>query len=156
MRKNKNKLNGFTLTELIVVIAIIGILTGAIIVSLNPSARIAQSRNGVRKSDLHQIQSALEMYRSDQGSYPATIPSDCTSSLMDNGSPPTIVYMRSVPCDPKNTGVYIYKYALNGNGYDLATCLETVTDSKKDSSNNPTSSSNCNGTSNWSYTLHNP
>jgi type II secretion system protein G len=161
MRKNRNILNGFTLIELLVVIGIIGVLTGAVIIALNPGARIAQSRDGVRKSDLHQIQSALELYRSDKGRYPDPTTGEfpaCGHQFDDNPTPPTlpVIYMRTVPCDSRNVAPYVYKYALDDNGYDLTACLETITDPQRDSSNNPTGSSSCDGTSNWSYTLHNP
>jgi len=62
------KKNGFTLVELIVVIAIIGVL-----VSLgytNYQTSLARARDGKRKGDLEQIRSALEMYRTDKGYYP--------------------------------------------------------------------------------------
>jgi prepilin-type N-terminal cleavage/methylation domain-containing protein len=66
MKNNK----GFTLIELLVVIAIIGILASVILVSLN-SAR-TKARDARRKSDLHQISIALELYRSSHPSYVVT------------------------------------------------------------------------------------
>ena len=63
MKNNK----GFTLIELLVVIAIIGILASVVLVALN-SAR-SKSRDARRKSDLHQIAIALELYRSNHPSY---------------------------------------------------------------------------------------
>jgi len=69
---NRRALNkGFTLIELLVVIAIIGILASVVLASLN-SAR-AKARDARRKSDLHQIQNALEIYKNDAGTYPVTV-----------------------------------------------------------------------------------
>jgi general secretion pathway protein G len=55
---------GFTLIELLVVIAIIGMLS-ALLVPNFMGAR-ERARDAQRKSDLKQIQKALEMYRQDQ------------------------------------------------------------------------------------------
>jgi type II secretion system protein G len=66
----KNKSLGFTLIELLVVIAIIGILAAVVLVSLN-SAR-SKSRDARRLSDIHQLQTALELFYNDNGGYPPT------------------------------------------------------------------------------------
>jgi prepilin-type N-terminal cleavage/methylation domain-containing protein len=65
---------GFTLIELLVVIAIIGILASIVLVSLT-SARI-KSRDGVRSSEMAEMQKALELYYGVNGHYPIT---NCTS-----------------------------------------------------------------------------
>ncbi|MFH1226189.1 MAG: prepilin-type N-terminal cleavage/methylation domain-containing protein [bacterium] len=60
---------GFTLVELLVVIAIIGLLATLAIVALN-SARM-KARDAKRVGDVKQIQTALELYFNDNGSYPS-------------------------------------------------------------------------------------
>ncbi len=70
-RKN-NK--GFTLVELLVVISIIGILSSFAIVSLN-SARI-KARDALRKGDMAQLRTALNLYYDDNLSYPVCNPGD--------------------------------------------------------------------------------
>jgi len=151
---------GFTLIELLVVIVIIGILASFLMV--NFIGIRARARDSQRKSDLKQIQSALELYRSDSGAYPATtsFPA-CGSSLILSGA----TYMQKRPCDPLNSAPYIYSYksASSNSTYTLGGCLENTNDSQKDSTNNPpavdsgaTITACAGGTTNWSYTLFNP
>jgi general secretion pathway protein G len=139
--------SGFTLIELLVVIAIIGILTA--LSTVNYIAVKARARDAQRKSDLHQIQAALEFYRSDQGGYPAANELTCGKALISG----TVTYMQKIPCDPSNVGQLVYTYVVNGNGYNLIACLENVNDTQKDATND---TNHCSGTSNWSYTLTNP
>lgn len=54
------KQKGFTLIELLVVIAIIGTLSGVVLVSLQ-GAR-AKARDAVRKSDIRQVVTAMQLY----------------------------------------------------------------------------------------------
>ena len=62
---------GFTLIELLVVIAIIGVLSSIIFVSTGTQRE--KARNIVRISDLKTIGTAMELYYSDHGSYPAFV-----------------------------------------------------------------------------------
>jgi len=145
----KNK--GFTLIELLVVLAIIGILTSFLLANLVGAK--ARARDGERKSDLRQIQAALELYRADQSAYPPQPLPNCGTPLpAPSGG---TVYMQKIPCDPLNTGQYVYTYVQTGGGtgYNLITCLENVNDSQKDKVNDTTA---CSGNTNWSYTLNNP
>ncbi len=64
------KQNGFTLLELLVVIAIIGVLSSIVLTSVG-SAR-SKTRDALRKSDMKQMQTALNMYFNDNGVYPTT------------------------------------------------------------------------------------
>ena len=65
--RNCRCLRIFTLIELLVVVAIVGILASGLMAVINPAARIGQARDAQRKSDLHQIQTALEAYYNDNG-----------------------------------------------------------------------------------------
>ncbi len=127
-KKNINKFQkGFTLVELLIVIAIIGVLA-ALLMSNFIGVR-QRARDAQRKSDLKQIQSALELYRSDLAAYPLTNNfSACGSSLPTSG---TTIYMQKVPCDPSsNYNGGNYSYISDGSTYSVAACAENSSDSQ--------------------------
>ncbi|NCU28313.1 MAG: type II secretion system protein [Candidatus Moranbacteria bacterium] len=64
---SKSGCRGFTLIELLVVVAIIGILSAVVIASLGGARD--KGNDAKRRSDLHQIQNALEIYYNDCGTY---------------------------------------------------------------------------------------
>jgi prepilin-type N-terminal cleavage/methylation domain-containing protein len=70
MSRTKHTERGFTLIELLVVIAIIGLLSSVTLAAMS-TAR-AKARDARRMSDLRQMQNALELYRTNFGSYPTT------------------------------------------------------------------------------------
>ena len=92
---------GFTLLELIVVIAIIGIhATVALPAMRNTPVR---AREAVLKSNLHAIRDVIDQYHADKGFYPASL-----EALVDEG------YFRRVPRDPmtRSTDTWILEYDL--------------------------------------------
>lgn len=144
----KNRIQGgFTLIELLIVVAIIGILSTLIMVNFIGIRQ--RARDAQRKSNLRQIQSALELYRSDSGSYPAAL-GNCGTSL--GNSDCTTIYLQKIPSDPLNSGEYVYEYTFNGSSYSLHSCLENVNDSQKDNTNTGCTG----GTTDWSFTLQSP
>ncbi len=58
--------SAFTLIELLVVIAIIAILAVVVVLTLNPAQLLAQSRDANRVSDMATLNSALNLYTTDQ------------------------------------------------------------------------------------------
>lgn len=107
--RNKNT-EAFTLIELVVVIAIIGLLAAIVLIALN-QARV-KSRDAKRVADIRQIQTALELYYSDNGAYPnigcASTPSygSCWATLLPSQ------YIGKMPYDPLNVSfAYGYYYA---------------------------------------------
>jgi prepilin-type N-terminal cleavage/methylation domain-containing protein len=60
--------SAFTLIELLVVIAIIAILAVVVVITLNPAELLRQSRDSNRLSDMATLQSAINLYNTDQSS----------------------------------------------------------------------------------------
>lgn len=138
---------GFTLIELMVVVAIIGILTALVTVNLQDARE--RARDVQRKADVKSVQQALELYKNDH--IPQTYPSTATwrTDLQSGG------YMQTVPNDPTfaSTGNWTnYSYTLNATDplkYTVVACLENSADPNKDSTNTCASYG-------YSYTLTQP
>jgi len=73
-RGNFRKSVGFTLVELLVTVAVIGVLMGLVVVVLNPAHFRNQAQDGRRVSDLGKIQTTLELSFADNNQYPETLP----------------------------------------------------------------------------------
>ncbi len=71
MRTERRNQRGFTLIEVIVVIAVLGILTGTVLLAVGNQG--SQSAVTACKADAKSVQTALEEYRSDNnGAYPSS------------------------------------------------------------------------------------
>jgi len=150
--------SGFTLIEILVVISILaGFVT--MLVPNFMAARV-KARDSKRKSDLKQIQKALELYRQDQTPpvYPATntFLTACTSW---KSADLTITYMNTVPGDPMTScpGQTSYFYARDPSDtmkYGLYACLEDKADPER--SNCPTSGYTCATGQTFCYKLTEP
>jgi len=114
---------GFTLIEVLVAATIIGLLTMIGVVSYQQAMK--KSRDGKRKSDLSALQQAIEIYRSDNASYPATVPTSGTWTSTSGNT-----YMQNVPQDPK--AGYNYAYQQSGERYNLCAYLESKSTSDAD------------------------
>lgn len=108
---NKIKKTGFTLIELIVVIAILGILATIGLTSFRASQ--IKSRDAKRKSDLEQVQRALEIYMNDVGHYPnSTTEGGIIDSFLwgaEFSDAKGTMYMKELPKDSNSSSEYCYK-----------------------------------------------
>lgn len=136
MSANTNKKNnGFTLLEILVAVAIIAIIIAMAVPNFMGFRE--RARDARRKSDLSQIQKALEIYKSDQNppNYPDNgfmdgLCNQCWSQLVDcTGN----IYMRKLPCDPKSNNPYYFNKDGSDNlRYTLFSCLENTEDPNED------------------------
>lgn len=123
---------GFTLIELLVAMTIVAVLMGLELFSLQGSRKAA--RDSKRKADLEQIRSALEVYRSDCGTYPnlSELSGELTGSSVEEGAVCSVddVYLSEVPTDPlAPSKLYSYTYNATTNSYTLCASLENSTSS---------------------------
>ena len=144
-------ISAFTLVELLITIAIIAILT--VVAALSYTGIQQRGRDAQRKNDLNQIKIALSTY------YNAQVPVQYVPSSASSGIPCAVttgscgavsidgstdylstalspLYIRSMPVDPKQLGIYIYKYtssafnSVANQNFTLTATLENVNDIK--------------------------
>lgn len=121
IRSRMGRRGGFTLVEVLVVMAIIGLLIAFSTVAYRATKEAA--RDAKRRGDLQSVRSALELYRTDCRQYPAAV--SFGSALSCSGS----VYMSPVPQDPRSPS-YAYRYEPSGTiAYSLCAYLEQGADS---------------------------
>jgi prepilin-type N-terminal cleavage/methylation domain-containing protein len=74
---------GFTILEVLLVVAALGILAGLVVVAINPGSQLATTRNAQREVDVHILLNAVHQYATDNaGEFPSGIPleSDCETA----------------------------------------------------------------------------
>jgi prepilin-type N-terminal cleavage/methylation domain-containing protein len=125
---------GFTLIEMMVVIAIVGILSSLVLIGLGPVQQ--RGRDARRLSDLRQVQTGLELYYSKNGSYPSA---DTWAKLQQDLAGAAIGVSK-LPTDPRSAGdlnsANQYKYAADSSqsSYVLGATLEDKNNPSLDSS----------------------
>lgn len=122
--RDRKREEGFTLLEILVVVAIIGVLASFVAPAV--MSRIGDARQVAARSQLEMIATALETYRLDVGRYPTTAQGlealwkkPTLPPVPDNWRGPYLT--KPVPADPwGNPYQYRFPGEKNPGGYDLA------------------------------------
>lgn len=144
---NINRFFGFTLLELLMVMAIIGTLASVLLVLINPAEISRRTRDSKRISDLGTIRSAIDLALSDGQTLHSTDWKDLGTSTItdfDGGGLNIGKYLSKIPGDPGGTVQYVkldcstanggvkkYEYKSNGNVYLIRVQLESATNCDK-------------------------
>lgn len=134
----QKSIEGFTLIEILIVIAIIGMIVGLLLPNFNQLRQ--EGRDQARKAGVKALVEALEMYKLNQSpsSYPANIPNLNTGDSWIDGE---ITYLNQTPVDPlydTNEDKFKYIYVRTSpQTYYVGICLEDASDSEGRPSPNP-------------------
>ncbi len=131
---------GFTLIEILIVVAIIAILASVVLIGLGPTQQAG--RDARRLSDLHQVQNGLELYYNRCGFYPgpaqpaagacdvyaaaaswAAMTTSLTTLKGGGASPFGIL---TVPKDPVSGKTYYYAQTATGQSYIVGALLDNT------------------------------
>ena len=118
------KTQGFTLLEILLVVAAIGILAGIVILAINPNKQLGETRNAQRQSDVTTILNAVYQYALDNdGSLPSSVTTTSTEICTTGGTCTGLVdlsvltaseeYLTEIPTDPTGSST-------NGAGYQIS------------------------------------
>lgn len=133
---------GFSLIEILVTLTIISLLSAFMYANFTQGA--AQSRDAERKASLRTLQTAIELYKNENGRYPAQCPSSQlwsgqknSSYSCNDGSGQYIVnlapkYIPTLPTDPKLNGTnsgFVYITNSEGTSYKVMVARTVETES---------------------------
>ncbi|MBN2854464.1 type II secretion system protein [Patescibacteria group bacterium] len=120
----KKTTKGFTLLEILLVVAAIAILAGIVILAINPAKQLGDTKNAARSADVNTILNAVYQYTIDNnGSIPATITassteicstSTCTGLIDLSVLTENETYLTAFPIDPDGA------VDENGTGYAIS------------------------------------
>lgn len=123
------KLKGFTLIEILLVIALIAVLAAIVIIAINPGRQLAQGNNSQRRSDVNTILNAVYQYSTDNnGTLPSSITTTDTEICKTGGTCTGLIdlsvltlnekYVVSIPQDPQCTSAngVCYNIVKTANG----------------------------------------
>lgn len=119
----KSTKSGFTLLEILLVVAAIAILAGIVIVAINPTKQLGDTRNSQRWSDVNTILNAVYQYSIDNnGTLPAGITVTSTEVCKSDGVATCTglvdlsvlltnqKYITAIPTDPSGASTNGVKY----------------------------------------------
>lgn len=124
-----SKTKGFTLLEILLVVAAIAILAGIVIIAINPTKQLGDTRNAQRRADVNTILNAVYQYSIDNdGDLPSGISTTakeiCQSSSCSGLVDLSVLtddekYLTAIPHDPlitSTTGTAGYTIMKTSNG----------------------------------------
>jgi prepilin-type N-terminal cleavage/methylation domain-containing protein len=126
MRFFKQKSRAFTLLEILLVVAAIGILAAIVIVAINPNRQLPKVRDSERQSEVNTLYDAIQQYNIDNsGRWPSEIENmdadsakeicradkTCGSGFIEIAGDLTPTYVADLPEDPQ------VSESNNGTGY---------------------------------------
>ncbi|KKQ51101.1 hypothetical protein A2865_00060 [Candidatus Woesebacteria bacterium RIFCSPHIGHO2_01_FULL_39_17] len=85
IREKVSSVRGFTLLELLIVMAILGVLAGVVVVQIGPASQ-QRARDTIRRNDIKQYQTAIEIYANkNNGNYPTAgnLSTLCGASILN-------------------------------------------------------------------------
>ena len=120
---------GFTLIEILLVVAAIGILAGIVILAINPGKQLGDTRNAARFADINTILNAVYQYSIDyDGGLPGSIPvsdvcnastqticqtnSSCSGLTDLSDLTDGLIYLVEMPADPTTATATSTNYAI--------------------------------------------
>ncbi|MFA5749715.1 MAG: prepilin-type N-terminal cleavage/methylation domain-containing protein [Candidatus Shapirobacteria bacterium] len=124
MKRNNR---GFTLAELLIVIAILVAMATILIGIINPIALIGRAKDARRKSDLNKIKIAFEEYYNDKKTYPTATDINTWNVVGNCGEHIAGIdgYIKNWPCDPDGQ---VYSMASGPSSFKVVTNLENKLD----------------------------
>lgn len=144
------KKTGFSLMEILIIVAIVVVLATVVVLVINPSKMMTKSRDKQRSDDLTAISTAVNLYLADNkdftglaGPYLSTASSkdlaqknDGTGwiplkfNLISSGAP-----LSALPLDPINNSSYHYSFAVNpvNKTYEIDCTFEFLDNVQKES-----------------------
>lgn len=135
--------SGFTLLEVLLVVALIGILAGIVILAINPGKQVADTNNAQRRVDVNTILNAVYQYAIDNNGVVPTgitaVATDicrtgavCTGLIDLSELTASSTYLVAIPADPTNSST-------TSTGYQIQrTTNNRITVSAPDAENGAT------------------
>lgn len=109
------KLRAITLIEVLIVVAIMGILMAALSVGIRN--HLIRANDAERKADIKKISQALEQFYNDHGGYPGSLDpgGPPNSQIVECGNNSVLSpYLSDVPCSPGGGSARPYLYVIDG------------------------------------------
>jgi prepilin-type N-terminal cleavage/methylation domain-containing protein len=127
---------GFTLVEILIVMAVLGVMAGVVISVLNPQGETNRENDTKRKGDLSVIQLVLERYKAKEGVYPSPNPAGRIGCDSDLTSLDGNTNFGTIPCAPNGDGTnYFYTVSPQNDAYCLRACFVNTLDPLRDEKN---------------------